>query len=204
MDTHSSTSRNSPIILIVLMVIIIAAFLLLDFRLIQGKANASSQVSTYAFSIDKGTQLSIHQPLDVYVIGNTEIGHTLAEALSETLTGIPGVSTIEFHDGTPELSEDSVLVVDVQQSDMTWTPFYSQTDVKMQVAYASDGEVEWIDEQTVELTNGKPVVRVRGDYEMDASARGLMSLPGYRSYLAESLAEQIASSLTERLFNPNP
>jgi hypothetical protein len=204
MDTKDNAKKKSPVILIILVLIVIVAFLVLDFRLLQGQADKSSQVSTYEIGVDKGSRLPMSQVLDVYVIGSSQLEDELAEALSNNLAGNLTASTIEVHEGAPVSSEESVLVVDLAQPDLLWTPFYSTAAIEMQVAYASDGKVDWIDVEPVIFNDPTPSVYVRGDYQMSDSAYGVMSMPGYKTYLAESLADQIASSLNERLANPNP
>lgn len=189
------------VILVALVLIFILAFLLLDFHILRGQANASSQVSTYTFSIDEDHKIPLNQNLYVYVRGGIGVEDRLAAALMESLVANPYIGTVEIQHGDPHSSSGSVLIVDLAQPNLLWTPFYSRADIEMEVAYASDGQVDWIDQETVNLTNGQPVIRLRGDYQMQASAAGLMSMPGFNRYLAQQLADQIAASLMERLTN---
>lgn len=191
------------ITLVVLVFILIGVFLLLDFHVVRGQAKSESQVSTYTFGIDEDSKLPFNQVLYVYVMDDGGLERELASALKESLTGNPYIGTIEIRGGTPAAASGSVLVVEITQPDILWTPFYSRAKIEMQAAYASDGEVDWIAEEAVNLENSEPQVRLRGDYQMQASASGLMSMPGTNSYLAQQLADQIEASLMERLTSAN-
>jgi hypothetical protein len=203
METPQKPKNRAFIVLIVLVIVFVEIFLLLDFHLLSGNANSSSQVSTYDLGMEEVNQFPMNPNLDLYVLGNSRLESRLAKALPDALRGNIIANTIEISDGTPQASENSVLVIEVTKPSMLWTPFYGQADIEFTVAYASDGEVDWIDEQSVDLIES-PVFRLRGDYQMSANVYGLMSLPGFRSYLADKLAEQIGSSLRERLTSPNP
>jgi hypothetical protein len=159
-------------------------------------------VSTYAFSIDEDSKLPLNQALEVYIIGNSGLERVLGQALENSLHN-NYIGSIELRQGDPQPTEKSVLVVEITKPDLLWTPVYSQADIEMRVAYASDGEVDWIDEEPVNLSSGQPAVRVRGDYQMQATATGLMSLTGVRTYFAQQLASQVAASLMERLTSAN-
>lgn len=205
MNTSANPQNKTylAVVLVTLVIILIGVFMLLDFHIVRGQAKSESQVSTYTFSIDEGSKLPPNQTLNVFVVGSGRFESELAAALEETLTDNPYIGPIVIRHESPVAATASVLVVDLTQPDILWTPFYSRGDIEMQVAYASDGEVGWIDEEAVNLDNSGPVVRVRGDYQLQASAAGLMSLPGAHSFLAKQLADQIAASLMERLTSVN-
>jgi hypothetical protein len=203
MDTPQKPKLRATTVIIVVVFVFIVIFLLLDFHLLSGQANSSSQVSTYSFGLEDGP-LPTNQTLVVYVNGSSGLENKLSKRLPDALRGNVLGNTIEVREGEPLPSEGSVLVIDLARFDQLWTPFLGQADIEYKVAYASDGEVDWIDEQSVDLTNASPTIRTRGDYQMSARPYGLMSLMGFRTYLADRMAEQIAQSLQERLMAPNP
>ena len=190
------------ILLAVFLVIVAAAFLLLDFRFQQAEMAVDSSVSTYTYSFDEQTPALLNQKLDLYIEAPPGMEYELAKALREELATNPYVGDDNLRQAPPVPADDSVLVMTIDEPALFWSPFYARTEMNVTIAYASDGEVAWIDEEVVELTNkdvGDPVVRVRGEYAFAGTAYGLISAPGYTRYLAEEVAQSISHSLAHTL-----
>ena len=197
--------RTLLLMLALIVLLLAAAFLLLDFRFQQAEMAVDSTASTYSFSIGEKTPLPLEQSLDLYVQGPPELEDELAEALSAKLATNPYVGEINLHEHEvpPAPGADSVLIVAIEQpSTLFWSPLYARTTMTVDVAYASDGEVDWIDEDVVRLSNEgvpEPVVRIEGEYAFDGSAYGLISGPGYAHYLAEEVAQTVNQSLADTI-----
>ena len=193
------------ILLGVLALLLAAAFLLLDFRLQRAQMAADSTVSTYSFSVDEESPLPLEQPLDLYVQAPLALEDELAEALVAELAANQYVRDVNLRQGSRRRAGDSVLVLTIEEpSVLFWSPFYARTVVNVTTAYASDGEVAWIEEDVVVMTSestADPVVRVRGEYKFDGSSFGLISGPGYAHYLAEEVAQTVSQSLADSLTN---
>ncbi|HEX6383766.1 MAG TPA: hypothetical protein VF177_03755 [Anaerolineae bacterium] len=183
--------------------IIAAAFLLLDFRLLRAQMAVDSNAGTYSFSIDEERRLPLEQDLDLYVQAPQGLEAQVVEALSEELPTNPYVRAVNVQEEPLAAAVDSVVVVEIDEpSVLFWSPFYARTVMTVDVAYASDGEVAWIDEDVVVLESSDPpvpVVRVRAEHSFNGSAYGLISRPGYASYLANELATHINASLANTL-----
>lgn len=199
-------STRLILFLVALLVIIAAVFLLLDFRLLRAQMAVDSNTETYSFSIDEGRRLPLEQDLDLYVQAPQGLEEALVEALSEELPTNPYVGAVNVEEEPPAAAADSVLVVEIDEpSVLFWSPFYARTVMTVDVAYASDGEVAWIDEDVVALVSSDPpvpVVRVRAEHTFNGRAYGLISGPGYASYLANELATYINAALANTLANP--
>lgn len=200
--------KNTRIVfLVVLLVILAAAFLLLEFRLMRAQMAVDSESETFAFSVSGDERpLPLEQDLDLCVQAPQELEDELVEALREALKTNPYVRDVRLQGEPMVAAEDSVLVVTMDEpSVLFWSPFYTRSVITARVAYASDGEVDWIDQEPVvfESTEApeEPVVRVRTTHEFEGNAYGLISGPGYAAYLVGELATQINGSLADTLAN---
>lgn len=191
------------LLLAVLLIVLAAAFLLLDFRFQQARMAVDSNVSTYSFNVGKETPLPLEQDLALYVQAPPELEGELAQALSEELTTNPYVRDINLQAEPVAAAADSVLVVEIDNpSVLFWSPFYTRSVMTVNVAFASDGAVAWIDQDVVTMTSedaAGPVVRLRGEYSFDGNAYGLISGPGHAHYLAQEAARAINQSLADQL-----
>jgi hypothetical protein len=194
---------QSMLLLAIAAVLITAAFLLLDFNLQQARMSVDSSRETYTFSIDENTTLPLEQDIDLYVDAPLNLQEELEAKLSEELPAVPYVRDVNLLEGTPDPSENSILIVEILEPAVEfWSPFYTRTLLTVDVAYASDGEVAWIDEPVVRLNNQgvpEPVVRVHTEHNFDGSAYGLISRSGHNQYLAEEIAGTISHSLAATL-----
>lgn len=191
------------LVLAVLLVLFAAAFLTLDFRFMQAQMAVDHSAATYSFSIDEETPLPLEQDLDLYVQAPLDLADELAEALATELKTNPYVRDINVQAEPIAAAADSVLVVEIDDpSVLFWSPFYTRSVMTVNAAYASDGEVAWIDEDVVRLRSegeGMPVARIGAEYTFDGRAYGLISGPGYATYLADEVAQQINEGLADGL-----
>lgn len=191
------------LVLAILFVIVAAAFLLLDFRLQQAETGTTSNASTYSFATDEETSLPLEQDLELYVQAPPGLEDELVAALRQELVSNPYVRDVNLQEEPPRPAEDSVLVVEIDEpSAHFWSPFYAHTAMTVNVSYASDGEVAWIDEEVAAMDAQDPplpVVRVRAEHRFDNTAYGLISRPGYRRYVAEEVAKRVNRSLAGTL-----
>lgn len=193
------------ILLAVLIVLLAASFLLLDFRLQRAQMATDSTVSTYSFNATEESPLPLEQRLDLYVKAPLGMEDELAEALSAELAANPYVGDINLRQEPRRPADDSILFITIDEpSVLFWSPVYARTVLNVTTAYASDGAIDWIDEDVVRFeNNGKSnaAVRLQGEYSFDGSAYGLISGPGYAHYLAEEVARTVNQSLADSLNN---
>lgn len=190
--------------LAILIILFAAAFLLLDFRAQKAEMAVDSTVETYTFGHgERSGPWPLEQALDLYVQAPRDLEGELVEALSEELSANPYVGDINVQEAPPAAAKDSILVVEIAKPSVAfWSPFYARTVMTVDLAYASDGQVAWMDADTVHLVSGElsePVFRARGEYSFDGNAYGLISGPGYARYLAEEVAQTVNDSLADHL-----
>lgn len=189
--------------LVLIVLLLAAAFIFLDFRIVRARLATESIASTYTFSISDELPLPLEQELDLYVDAPAQMREAFVAALRERLRGNPYIGSINLREGTPVEAANSVLVVVLREpASLFWTPFYTSTEAVVNAAYASDGAVDWIDEEPVVLESTDPpvpVARTRAEHQFDGSAFGLISGPGYASYLAGEVAQAVNQSLEQQL-----
>lgn len=196
--------RSTGIILILAgLIVLVIAFLTLDFRLMQAELSVDSSASTSSATPQGADPLPLGRDLDLYVEAPPGIAVPLTEALAAGLASNPYVGVVTAREGPLLPSGDAVMVVLIDDpSALFWSPFYTRTLAEVDVAYASDGEVAWIDEDVVVLESTDPpttVKRVRAEHTFDGSAYGLISGPGYANYLAREMTQTINQSLSAAL-----
>jgi hypothetical protein len=184
---------------VILLILAAAAFLLLDFQAVRGQFNTENQVATFSASINPEQPLPQDRPLDLYVIGPEALAAELSRELAGQLGANPYIGEVNLRQAPPQKASASPLVVEIPQPGVFWTPVFGRTTMAVDIAYASDGEVDWIDADVVEFSSGEPVARVRGEFQFRDTAFGLLSRPGYYSYLSENIAAQVSSSLETSL-----
>lgn len=194
--------RNGTLFLLIAAVLVVAAFIFVDFRLSGAKMSVESQAERYTFGIEEVNEIPRNQDLNLYVQAPERLRGALADSLVAALPGTY-ISTVTVREEPVQAATGAVMVVEVEEPNtLLWTPVYVRTDATVKIAYALDGEVAWIDVTPVVLESSdppQPVVRVRGTMDFAGSGYGLISRPGYRSYLADELAAQIDSLLEAQL-----
>ena len=195
-------NRNRTTFLLIAAVLVVAAFIFVDFRLSGATMSVESQTERYAFSIDEANDIPRNQDLDLYVEAPERLRGALADSLVAALPGTY-ISTVTVREDPVQAAADAVMVIEVEEPNtLLWTPVYVRTDATVQIAYALDGEVAWIDVTPVVLESSdppQPVVRLRGTMDLNGNGFGLFSRPGYASYLADELAGQIKTLLETQL-----
>lgn len=186
--------RKSLLITLLILAAFAAAFLL-DFRLLRGNLKAENQTATFSASLTEEQPLPMDQALDLYVIGPRRLADELAEELAGRLGATSYIGEVNRKEAPPVKTGTSLLVVEITRPGVFWTPVFGRTDMEVKISYASDGEVDWMGEEVVYFSSGNPTVRVRGEYRFRDSSFGLFSLPGYYSYLSDSIAAQLSVAL---------
>lgn len=185
----------SIIAITIIILLIVAAFVWVDFRIAGGKTSVESQSATSSAGFDEAAVLPLEPNMDLYVIGPGRLSDAVQDQLEAALRDNSYIGEVHVLEGEPAQSEAAVLVLRTEDSEIFWTPIYSRSQVKVNLSYASDGEVTWMDEEVVNLTNSKPAIRYKGDFESRGYAFGIMSLPGYYHYLSAELSQKIVESL---------
>jgi hypothetical protein len=130
---------------------------------------------------------------------------TLARALRAEITrrakSEKTLGQVNFTFVTDEAAQSPLLVVRLKQHSGFWTPVYARTTLQVEAAYASNGDVSFRENEPTQFHSAgdQPVRQYEGHYQLTDSSWGIMSLPGYRDYLAHQVAADLLTSLQEQL-----
>jgi hypothetical protein len=195
--------RNTLLLLLIFVLLVIAAFLFVDFRVSQQTMTVNSTAGRYTIGNDSGDAIPAGRPLDLYVIAPRWLAPKLEAALADALDNNPYVGQLTVQQEPLQAASDSVLVVRVDEpAAALWTPLYTRTEAQAKMAYALNGEVDWIGVTPVVMESGdppRPDVRVDATLDLAGSGYGLISRPGYFSYLAAEIAAQINTLLEQQV-----
>jgi hypothetical protein len=185
------------IILPVALLVLLAAFLLLDFRLLKGQ---SSVISTIAASHSDGFSASRDLSPSVtglYVEDNGAVAHLVAAHVKALLQNQPAISRVTPINVPADQMDIPVMYVELVPVTYTWTPVYATAEYQLTISYASNGDTSFRkDEVTHFRSRGdKPYLQFKATTTLKDTSFGIISLPGYRHYLADKLLEQVDQSL---------
>jgi len=169
------------------------AFVGLDFRLATAETTTSSSVGT-AQTADATAPLD--RPLTLLVLGDGPMVDGLGDDLAAQLDDrFPTVTVV---DDPSAATNGSVLVVAVSNHTTSYTPVRATGDVAADFAYVGSGNATFattlVAGERMVVTNEEPYV-VHGEVRVTDRSRGLLSVPGYRSHLRESLAGTLREAL---------
>jgi len=194
----------TPLLILLFVILLLAViFLAVDFKAAGSTTRADSQLAT----IRSGDHYDQSPPLVVYVEAPRNLEDHVRQALFNQLGTIIPWATMKLID-TPEPTSGSeafpadsaALVVVVDRPIYIWTPVYARADLRVRVAFASDGRVDWNQLGEVEtVTQDSPTVRVSGELGIQDRTVGLISFPGYRSHIAQEISDRVVIALKNAL-----
>jgi hypothetical protein len=177
-----------PILILLLALLVAAAFLALDFWAARSNTSASSQVAT----IRSGEGFNERPPLAVYLKAPENLDGPLREQLVEMLASRAPFSTVRPIDDPAPGPGEAVLVIVLDRRRYIWTPVYASADLDVQVAFASDGEVDWDDLGEVNtVMQASPAVRISGELQVEDRSWGLISHRAYRRHIAGQVSTRV-------------
>jgi hypothetical protein len=130
---------------------------------------------------------------------------TLARALRAEITrqakSETALGQINLGSAQDVAAQSPLLVVRLKQHSGFWTPVYARTTLQVEAAYASNGDVSFRENEPTQFHSAgdQPVRQYEGHYQLTDSSWGVMSLPGYRDYLAHQVAVTLLTSMQEQL-----
>jgi hypothetical protein len=191
-----------PLLILLLTILLLAiAFLALDFKAARSSTRADSQVNT----IRSGEGYNERPPLVIYVQAPGNLAGPLQQALFNRVGTAAPFSTIRITETPASEPGSAALVVIVDRRTYIWTPVYATADLGVQVAFASDGQVEWVDLGEIDtVMQTSPAVRLSGEFDFADNTVGLVSHPGYRSHIAGQISDRITETLTTALTGVTP
>lgn len=188
-------------LLLIGLVVLAASLWLLDYRAASGELVAQAQTTTMEAGQPESGELQPIQQITVYVPGEGALAEALRIEIASGLKDRAGISTVNVVASPPGDDDRPAMVIEVQESEVLWTPVYSRAAMVVRATYASDGDLSWRGHNPVVMGNGKGrQVRADTSLEVKDATYGLTSRPGYEKYLGS----QIAYNLAERALGKHP
>jgi len=183
---------------LIVLVILLAgsALILASFSSMTSRLESSSQLATSTGSQNTLTQLK-NPETTLYVSANSRLKSALQAELTRLLQGRPEFGQIRVIESAPDQAGLPLLWIEVEPNDILWTPFYARAALKVNVGYASDGDVSFRQTTPAEFkhTGDQLTVKRSGSYAFSDASWGLISNPGYMDYLGRVIAGAIVADL---------
>jgi len=174
-----------------------AVFWYLNFRVAASNAKSEHNNSTTSIGDGLPDAMQRREKINLVLIGKGPMIGALPKALAVEMNKA-GMEDIELVQGIEPDYQSPVLVVNVGNPDILWTPFFATSQFTIQVGYSSSGEPPLMGETLVTIDNKNgPVLNMYGEYEISDRSWGLISRLGYHQALAEYLAKELVSTLQD-------
>jgi hypothetical protein len=184
------------VVIAVLIALTAPAFILVNFSTMSSRMKQESTMASYTGN----SQLvqPIHpEKTGLLVTGDNRLALALQKQIINNLQGKPAFGQIQVFRGSVDQVDYPVLLIEIVPVDYFWTPIYASSNLKVSVAYASDGDVSFrLTQPTVFKNIGdQPSIKQDGDYSFSDVSWGIISSPGYINYLARDIARIIEAGL---------
>jgi hypothetical protein len=186
-----------------LVILLAAAFLLVSFRLISSRTATNSTVAASRGG-DTGPSWNFSpETTGLYVGAEERMAQALRERVKRLLQSQEHMGKFTSLNAPADQMDIPQLYVQVKPVTHVWTPVYAHSEYELVIAYASNGDIPFRDDATPHFVymDDQPVLQFQGKISLTDNSWGLMSLPGYRDYLADQLAGQVQKTLQQQ-FNP--
>ncbi len=144
--------------------------------------------------------------VDILVLasGYNEIDDALAQQLKERLSRQLTAEHITLSTTLDRQhpSASPLLLIEMTEREITWTPILANAKISTEVVYASDGDVSWRNEVGMIMQHNEPTVHARGRITLTDESRGLLSQYGYQKHLGEALGDEIYKMIESPFFAP--
>lgn len=188
-------TTNWRIAILVIGLVIVLAFWLLNFRAAVSNTDAQHNSVTTSIGERLPDAMQQREKITVVISGDGRLADALRGSLAEQIRKA-SLGEVEV---VRELKPDfpnPVLVVEVDQPGMFWTPFFATTQFPIHAGYASNGDTSFVSDTPAIYNNvDGPVLTLSADYQMSDRSYGLMSYPGYHQFLADYLAQSITETV---------
>ncbi len=173
-----------------------AALILGNFSSMKSELARNSSMATSSGSNGPAVQISADKT-GLFVGGRDGLSRALQQEVTRALGGQVQFGEIVAVDGSSDKAEYPLLFVTIEKQDITWTPVYARANLEITVSYASNGDVSFRHTSPTEFkhTDGQPSQMSNGKYSFTDVSYGLISSPGYTTYLAKEVVKAIAADL---------
>lgn len=189
------------LILLLAVLLLAVIFLVLDFKAAFSATTDNSQVTT----ISSGEEVTESPPLVIFVQAPGNLAEPLRQALFSLAGTIAPFSMMTLTETPASDPGWAALVVAVDRHTYIWTPVYATAHLSVRAAFASDGRVDWNQLGEIDsIMQASPAFRMTGDLEIRDRSLGLISQPGYRSYMARQISERVVAAFDTALTSSTP
>jgi hypothetical protein len=196
------------ILFLIVALLVLPLSLVFDFHISQSQTNTSRQVSI-SRSVPGESQSQLPQsmqgqPALVYSVrGESRLAGALRNTLGEQLDANPVLGDVMVLEPVSDFAHAPYLILEIQEANVFWIPFYATSNVQLNLAFASDGDVSFRNqsEMSMQTEDRQPLIRAQGQVSLTDRSWGLLSRPAYFRLISESFSAQINQALDE-IFQP--
>lgn len=174
-------------------ILLALALLLVDFRIVTSRTSAVDNYTSARGSAMPPEKLHIY----VWVEEKDRLSTQLRDQLVDDLNH-DGRLQVELLPGeTPTPADVPLLRVWISRPGYSWTPVYAQAEMEVKYGFSTYNSNISFDEKVPVMIDNRsayPLV-VRGAVDLSDRTAGLISLPGYWSWLANQASTKISTDL---------
>lgn len=188
--------RSRKRIALAVVIVAASAFLFLDFRVSRSALRTGQQLTAVQCGEGMPATMRDQKHLTITVTGNGMLSGALRRRVIRDLRESGTLATVEeFADLVPD-TKKPYLAVRLRDRSGFWTPFYARTRMVVEANFASNGDVEQLTgDRGVDCGDtNRSSLFTKATYTFEDGSWGLMSLSGYRSFLADSAAKAICEA----------
>ena len=200
-------SKRTTILILVLVLIVVAivstAFVSLDFNFDASTAETTGDIQTASY-VKGEAGINLTNGFYVFVVSaDGEDG--LVKELNKTLIFMLDKHGAEYVGGgifqDKELKDRydaQVIIVDLSDRKVSYTPFYSSANLTAFSFYSSNGNVSWRSKEypvTFVMPESEEGLWMRSKISRVDRTEGIISLKAYKRHLAEEIAKAVINEL---------
>ena len=176
-------------------------FFLVSFRSISSQSAVNSEVGASRQNTEASPVDFTQQTTQLVVEEDDLLARAVRAEITRLAKNDNSLVHVNFASTPGEAAQSPLLVVTLKEHGSIWTPVYARTSLEFEAAYASSGDVSFRESEPTQFqsTGNQPVRQYEGHYHLTDRSWGVMSLPGYRDYLAHQVAVYLLTSMQEQL-----
>ncbi|MBX7257527.1 MAG: hypothetical protein K1Y02_14285 [Candidatus Hydrogenedentes bacterium] len=191
--------------LVLLTAFVVFAMLTVNLRVAMSTTNTNSTVSaSNAFSHGQTIDLEgATRKICFHVNERVGLASTLSWEIREALRAAKRFE-IYLLNNEPEKDDHPLLLVEIENPKILWTPVYGHATLDVKFVYATDTTDPAIlqgnsDNLEPDSDPDKFQLRVRGTITISDSTKGLVTLPAYREHLTKDAAKAIVEGIVKAI-----
>ncbi len=176
-------------------------FFLVSFRIISSQSAVNSEVSAYHQNTEAKPVAFSQLATQLVVEGDGPLVQTIRAEIMRLVENEKNLVQVNLAFPTDEAGQFPLLVVTLNQQSGFWTPVYARTTLQVEAVYASNGDLSFRESEPTQFHSAgdQPVRQYEAHYQLTDRSWGVMSLPGYRDYLAHQIAVDLLTSMQVQL-----